>query len=127
LKSCYHLSITQYPSLFFYIVIIIIIRILTFATAQGIFDVRLDLDGLNIRSISFDGHSILVNQEFGEVPFDCINDGPVLFMLEELPQRMGIASVHIDFGVKIGIEVELPVDKLLDLLICPRLLVIELF
>jgi hypothetical protein len=70
--------------------------------------------------------ALLVDKEFGEVPLDGVDDGPVLLLLQEVPQGMGLLAVHIDFGVQVGVEVPLAVDELLDLLVGARLLVVKL-
>jgi len=70
--------------------------------------------------------ALLVDKEFGEVPLDGVDDGPVLLLLQEVPQGMGLLAVHIDFGVQVGVEVPLAVDELLDLLVGAWLLVVKL-
>src|SRR6516162_1702797 len=49
-----------------------------------------------LRCEALDDSSLLVDQEFGEVPLDGVAKQPAFLVLEELVQRVGAAAVDLD-------------------------------
>lgn len=69
--------------------------------------------------------STFIDNEFGEIPFDSIEERSSLLLLQILPQGMGILAVHVDFleQIEIGFSI---FHETLNFLGVSRLLVAKL-
>jgi len=80
--------------------------------------------------ISVDGISFTIDEKFGEIPGNSSSCDPShsswLLPLEELPQRMSIVTVDVDFSVKVKSDVIFGQDAGFDLSVGTRLLAREL-
>jgi len=76
--------------------------------------------------ISVDGISFAIDEKFGEIPGNSSSCDPShsswLLPLEELPQRMSIVTVDVDFSVKVKSDVIFGQDAGFDLSVGTRLL-----
>lgn len=59
-------------------------------------DFLCDIHWVSGWSETIDWLPAFVDQEFGEVPFDCAAKETALFFLEELVQWNGIVSIYVD-------------------------------
>uniref|UniRef100_A0A914LAI4 Ovule protein n=1 Tax=Meloidogyne incognita TaxID=6306 RepID=A0A914LAI4_MELIC len=76
--------------------------------------------------MSTNWNSLLVNQKFSEVPFNCVNQKTMLLMLQKLPKWMSIFPIHINLCIQIRKEIELLINKFFYFLISSWLLAIKL-
>lgn len=72
-----------------------------------------------------DGHSLLVGHELGEVPLDGVDQKSGLLLLEIDPERVGVATVHVDLGEHVEGDVVLLCEGL-DVRLSSRLLTAKL-
>lgn len=77
------------------------------------------------RSMAFHWHAVLVHDEFGKVPFDQIQQEATLLLLQELPHRMRLFSIHIHLLEQIEFHFTVP-HETLDLFAVARLLIRKL-
>jgi len=75
--------------------------------------------------VSLNWTSVFVDHELGEVPLDSIDHESGLLGLEELPERMRVISVHVNFVKHVEFHA-VPLCELLDLSIGAGFLVAEL-
>lgn len=75
-----------------------------------------------VRCITTNRYSIPVDQKFGEIPFDCINQSSATLCFQPLIQWVGIIAVDIDFCKHIPFDIVL-FDEFLDIDRTTRLLV----
>lgn len=78
-------------------------------------------------SVSLHHLPLSIDQKLGEVPLDTVSQeaSPVGLLLQPLPQRVSVGSVHIDLTEHVEVSV-VRLSKLFDLRLTARLLVPKL-
>jgi hypothetical protein len=69
--------------------------------------------------------SILIDNEFGEIPFDGVKESSALLLLQILPQRMRAFAIHFDLLEQVKLDLSIA-RKTLNFLSIARLLICKL-